>query len=76
MGSTAVRTDFDIRYDRSVSAEFLSHFKRGGVAASLTSMARHALYPLDLQMRKSPKTGAEHATLYAGLTAVLNVHRT
>jgi hypothetical protein len=32
-------------------------------------------YPVDLQMRKNPRTGAEHATLYVGLTSVLQVTR-
>lgn len=69
-------SDFDIRYDRRVSEDFLRHFRPQGVASSLARMSKRALYPLDLQFRGSPKTGAEHATLYTGLTSVLNVHRT
>ena len=64
---------FDIRYDRRVSEQFLGNFLRGGVAHSLVDMARKAAYPIDLQFRMNPKTSAEHATLYTGLTAVLNV---
>ncbi|QZY29696.1 hypothetical protein [Nocardioides coralli] len=70
-------SDFEIRYDRRVSDDLLAHFRPKGVAASLTRMVtKRALYPLDLQFRRSPKSGAEHATLYTGLTAVLNLHRT
>jgi hypothetical protein len=64
---------FDIRYDRRVSQEFLEHFLNGGFARSLPRLARRAHYPLDLQFRKNPKTNAQHATLYVGLTAVLNL---
>lgn len=62
-----------IRYDRRVSQEFLAHFRKGGVAHSLTEYAAKARYPVDLQMRHNPKTGADHASLYVGLTSVLNV---
>ncbi|MFW5469508.1 hypothetical protein ACOCJ4_05615 [Knoellia sp. CPCC 206435] len=60
------------RYDRSISAPFLAEFKPGGFAASLLDYAR-AQYPIDLQFRKNPKNGAQHVTLYVGMTAVLNV---
>src|SRR5450759_4819422 len=66
---------WDLHYDRRVSEEFLAHFLGGGVARSLVEYARYAPYAVDLQMRKNPKTGAEHATLYVGLTSVLNVKR-
>lgn len=66
----------DIRYDRRVDPDFLRHFEPGGVAHSLAQFARTALFPLDLQMRKAPNGGGQHATLYVGLTAVLNVLRT
>lgn len=62
-----------IRYDRRVSQEFLAHFRQGGVAHSLTEYAAKARYPVDLQMRHNPKTEADHASLYVGLTSVLNV---
>lgn len=67
------KEDFEIRYDRVVTDEFLRHFLPGGVAASLAPMARDAAFPLDLQFRKNAKTGRQWATVYAGLTAVLNV---
>lgn len=65
--------DWDLHYDRRATAGFLAHFLHGGVAESLAEYARYAPYPVDLQMRKNPKTGAEHATLYVGLTSVLQV---
>lgn len=73
-GRKAMSTEWELHYDRRVSADFLAHFQADGVARSLVEYARHAPYPLDLQMRASPKSPAEHATLYVGLTAVLNVH--
>jgi hypothetical protein len=66
-------TAFNVRYDRRVSETFLSHFLEDGVAAYLPRVAAHARYPVDFQLRKDVKSGAEHATLYVGLTAVLNV---
>src|SRR3954447_24451424 len=62
-----------IRYDRRVGPDFLACFLKGGVAHSLTEYARRARYPVDLQMRHNPKTGADHASLYVGLTSVLNI---
>jgi hypothetical protein len=64
----------DIRYDRRVAASFLEYFLPGGVTASLVEYAKHAPYPVDLQMRHNPKTRADHASLYVGLTSVLNVY--
>ena len=60
-----------VRYDRRVSAAFLSHFLGDGVAELLPQLAKYARYPVDFQFRKDVKSGAEHATLYVGLTAVL-----
>jgi hypothetical protein len=64
-------------YDRRVSPEFLALFDReatdGAVASSLVTYANEALFPVDLQFRRNTKSGREHATLYVGLTAVLNV---
>ena len=65
---------FDIRYDRRVSAQFLEHFQQGGLLASLPVYAKSGLFPIDLQFRKSAKSEAEHATLYVGLTSVLDIH--
>ena len=67
--------DWDLHYDRRATAGFLAHFLHSGVAESLAEYARYAPYPVDLQMRKNPKTGAEHATLYVGLSSVLQVTR-
>ncbi len=66
---------WDLHYDRRLDDEFLEHFKPGGIASSLAGYARSAPYPLDLQFRRDPKGGQQHGTLYAGLTAVLNVVR-
>jgi hypothetical protein len=68
-----VSVDWTIRYDRRVRPAFLEHFLPGGVAASLAEYAKHAPYPVDLQMRHDPKTGADHASVYVGLSSVLNV---
>ena len=75
MQTAHMKFDGDTRYDRRVRPEFLDHFLDGGVAASRGEYARSAPYSVDLQMRHSPKTFADHATLYVGLTAVLNVLR-
>ena len=70
----------EVVYDRRVSPEFLALFDRddpdGGVASSLVTYANEALFPVDLRFRKDWKSGREHATLYVGLTAVLNVRAT
>jgi hypothetical protein len=66
---------WDLHYDRRVTDEFLAHFVRNGVAHSLVEYARYAAFPIDLQMRRNPKTRAEHASLYVGLSSVLDVHR-
>lgn len=59
----------DVRYDRRVAPSFLEHFLAGGVAASLVEYAKHARYPVDLQMGHNPKTSADHASLYVGSPA-------
>lgn len=61
----------DLRYDRSVTAGFATHFEEG-FASSLVDYAR-GKYPIDFQYRKDPKTGRQWATLYVGLTSVVNV---
>ncbi len=67
--------DWELHYDRRVTDEFLANFLPGGVADSLVEYAKFAPYPVDLQMRRNAKTGAEHASLYVGLSTVLDVHR-
>lgn len=62
----------DLRYDRTVNDEFASYFAVGGFADSLVDYAR-GKYPIDFQYRKDPKTNRQWATMYVGLTAVLNV---
>jgi len=69
----AMPVNWKMHYDRRVPPSFLAHFLPGGVAASLAEYARHAPYPVDLQMRHDPKTDGHHATLYVGLTDVLTV---
>jgi hypothetical protein len=65
-----------VRYDRRVDDEFLSLFRKGGLLHSLARLGKTAAFPLDLQFRKDPKNpGKQWATLYAGLTGVLYVHR-
>ena len=64
----------DYRYDRRVDPRFLQLFTSRGAFRTLTEYARKARYPVDLQFRSNPKTGAQHASLYVGLTTVLDVH--
>ncbi len=65
--------DWEMKYDRRVDESFLDNFAKGGFASSLAQYARDAPYPVDLQFRKNAKTNAQHASLYVGLTSVLNV---
>lgn len=76
-GGTPMSTtaDFDIRYDRRLSPKFMQHFTPDGVLSSLAAYAKSGLFPIDLRFRKDAKSGAEHASLYVGLTSVLDVHR-
>lgn len=62
----------DLRYDRTVTDQFAAHFVVGGFADSLVDYAR-GKYPIDFQYRKDPKTRRQWASLYVGLTAVLNL---
>lgn len=64
---------FDIRYDRRVSREFLGLFLDDGPFEFLRGVTQQVRFPADLQMRHSPKTSGDWASLYIGLTAVLNV---
>lgn len=66
--------DSDIRYDRRVSDQFLQHFTPDGLLSSLPEYAKCGLFPIDLRFRRDAKSGAEHASLYIGLTSVLDVH--
>jgi hypothetical protein len=66
--------DLDYRYDRRVAPDFLDLFEARGAFGTLTEYACKARYPVDLQFRRNPKTAAQHASLYVGLTTVLDVH--
>ncbi len=68
-----MKSDFDIRYDRRVSSDFLRHFMPEGVFAFVIEYARTGLFPLDVHLRRDPKSSAQHLTLYVGLTSVLDV---
>jgi hypothetical protein len=73
----AKSTNFDVRYDRRVDADFLDLFKPAGPLARLTEISRRAAFPLDLQMRRDPRhPNKQWATLYVGLTGVLYVYKT
>jgi hypothetical protein len=67
---------WEIHYDRRVSSGFLSNFEVGGQARLLVELAKFAPFPIDFQLRHDVKSGAEHASLYVGLTSVLNVDQT
>jgi hypothetical protein len=72
--SDVIPGDLDYRYDRRVDEEFLKLFDSRGVFRTLTEYAQKARYPVDLQFRLDPKTRAQHASLYVGLTTVLDIH--
>ena len=65
--------DLDIRYDRSVDAEFVHLFADGGLYETVTEYARHARYPVDLQFRCEIRSNAQRAVVYVGLQKVLDV---
>ena len=50
--------DFDMRYDRRLTPEFLAHFREGGFASSLPRITKSGLYPLDLRTRRDARSGA------------------
>ena len=64
---------FDVRYDRRLSGPFLSTWCPGGCCRRSRCTPRAGLFPLDLRFRKDVKSGAEHVSLYVGLTSVLDV---
>ena len=68
-----MKNDFDLRYDRRLTPEFLAHFQPGGFAEALATYVKAGLFPLDLRPRRDVRSGAQHMTLYTGLTAVLHV---
>ena len=65
-----------LTFDRRVSDSFLALFDRTseqGAASSLVDYANRALFPVDLRFRKDARSGQERATLYVGLTSVLDL---
>jgi hypothetical protein len=66
-------------FDRRIPAGLFSALADDGAFAWVTALAREPLTrqrPLDLGLRKDPKTQAAHATLYVGTTKVLDIKRT
>lgn len=64
-----------LTYDRRAPEGLLNVLRPGGWAASLAEYGRSGQYALDLQLRGYSKKPAGHwATLYAGLTKVLDLH--
>ena len=64
-----------LAYDRRAPEGLLAALRPGGWAASLAEYGRSGQFALDLQLRGYPKKSAGHwATLYAGLTKVLDLH--
>jgi hypothetical protein len=66
--------DLDYRYDRRADEHFLRLFEAQGLFRTVTEYARKARYPIDLQFLRNPKTSAQHASVYVGLTTVLDIH--
>lgn len=64
-----------LTYDRRVPDELLEALRPGGWAHSLVEYGRSGQYALDLQLRGyANKPGGHWATLYCGLTKVLDLH--
>ena len=63
-----------LSYDRRVPDELLSALRSGGWAASLTEYARGGQFSLDLQLRGYAGKPDHWATLYVGLTKILDLH--
>jgi hypothetical protein len=64
-----------MNYDRRVSRPLLDALSPGGWASSLAEYARGGQYSLDLQLRGYGIDQPHHwATLYVGLTKVLDLH--
>lgn len=65
----------DMRFDRSVSDALLEVLSGGAGAALVARAQEQGGEPLfDLQLRSEPKGTASWATLYYGMTALLNLH--
>ncbi len=69
-----MKITYDREFSRDVLDLFVSDGNGAGVASSLVAYARHARFPVDLQFRREAHGNRVTATLYVGLTAVLNLH--
>ena len=65
----------DIYYDRRVSAAFLERLAAGGPLHWFVKAALPDRLRLDVQLRATPKSSTNHASLYFGLTTLLDIHR-
>jgi hypothetical protein len=63
-----------IRYDRRVPEELLQALQPGGFAHSLVQYGRSGAYALDLQLRGYAGKNTHWASLYSGLTKVVDLH--
>jgi hypothetical protein len=63
-----------MRYNRTVHPDLLDVLKPGGWASSLVEYARFGQHALDLQLRGYDNKQSCWATLYLGLTKVLDLH--
>ncbi|MHB1535831.1 MAG: hypothetical protein ACYC1D_14735 [Acidimicrobiales bacterium] len=64
----------EIFYDRRAPEELMAPLERGGWAHSLVEYGRAGQYALDLQLRGYGDKGSHWATLYVGLTKVVDLH--
>ncbi len=60
----AKTASFDVQYDRRVGNAVLNLFVPGGPLARLTKISRRAAFPLDLQMRRDPRTQTSSGRRY------------
>lgn len=73
MGGRVVKSKAAVYYDRTASPELRGELQPKGAFGYLADFVRkHHL--ADLQFRSYPHTAASRATLYVGLTKVLDVH--
>lgn len=65
----------DMRFDRSVSDELLDMLRHGAARGLVDRAQDQGDEPLyDLQLRREPKGTRSWATLYFGMTALINLH--
>ncbi len=63
-----------MQYDRVVSCTLLDALSPGGPLHSAVGWRHHDLGLRDVQLRKQPKGSGSWASLYLGLTSVLDIH--